>query len=298
MVGSLTWNDISVRVISALLCGVIPWQIAWADMVTATILDSDDIVIPVFNTSLGTLNSVSLTVTLRSGASANGGGHDHSNYTLVSSNAINTGAFGGFAPFSLPADPVGSTTHFAPTPLYSGGGLTIGQFNLSLLSAGFHGHTATVSFIRAQQVGPTAFRAIASIDTAVDSGHAHSYFPTSTGQTLSGSNVAPFLGPTNIVIPAGAFTTFMDSSHNHFLTSFGQTVGSALGPFTFFFPASSGPSVGSHVHTIDPRFDVIATFDYTAVPEASQIFAGSLIAATWAVWVQIRRAIGKRCSEI
>jgi YVTN family beta-propeller protein len=265
----------SLLLITCQLCGA-----SSANELTSSILDADDIMIPVFDSQLGTLNSVALSITVRPGNTQNGVPHDHATYPVTSLNTIETASVAPFTPFSFGAEPTSSTSHFAISPPYSGAGLDIGQFNLSLSTAGLHGHATTISFAGLQQVGFSDYRAVVNVDSAIDSGHSHSYNPSVRSRVFSGAEeVSPFLAASNIVIPAGAFSVQPDSAHTHFLPSFSQTLSTAAGLRTLFFPATQLPFVAGHAHQIDPRFDVSVTFTYDPVTSEPPTLSGTVYVA-------------------
>ncbi|MFO0788404.1 MAG: hypothetical protein U0805_03035 [Pirellulales bacterium] len=237
-----------------------------AAQLTSQIHNSDDLVVPVFDSSLGTLTGVSLSIVLLPGNTIAGGAHDHATFPVYSSNVIETSLVNPFTPFQLTIDPTGSTNHSAMLPVYSGGGLTFAPFTVPLYPSGYHGHSANVAFAGMQQIGFNAYRMVASIDATPDSaGHAHSYSATGITQNYSGSDVVPFLASSNIVIPAGPFFTYPDGGHAHSTPPFSQTVNTAVGNRTLYFSSSQVPGVSGHDHQIDPRFDVTATFTYDPV---------------------------------
>jgi hypothetical protein len=106
-------------------CGILSMLMfcqAEAAIFTVDNFNTNDIVIPVFDSNLGTLVSVDLEVTLLSGAIGVGGGHDHEFTSINSRNNPNVGGGG----TTLTSSPIGDHIHTATTPVYTSGGLDLG----------------------------------------------------------------------------------------------------------------------------------------------------------------------------
>lgn len=273
------------RVIAAVItCAAAQASVASAAIITESRLDTSDIVIPVFNTSLGTLTNVSLTVTLKAGTTSIGGGHDHATISLQSSNTLTMSSFGfppigGFGGGTTTSTTTPGHTHSVLTPGYSGGGLNLGTFSFSTDLEGGHSHVVNYSYLGLTQVGPTSWRAVAQFDPQPFAGGTATYGGETKGFGFSGAFVSPFLAASDIVIGAAGFSTSLAGTHNH-LVSFNPTVSAGFSPgfWTWNFSGTL-PAVGDHSLTLDPRFDVVAEFTYTepqAVPEpGSMVLLGT-----------------------
>ena len=242
---------------------------AKAGLLTVVNTDTANIAIPVFDTSLGTLNSVELQVTLRSGLTNPGGGHSHSSYTVLSSN-IKSNPNVSSGGVNLTTSTSGSVSYSVVTPVYSGGGLSVGSFNFGF-SGPSHSHSVSVSTQGLQQVGPSEFRAVAGVSIGSSSSFSGSYSAQTTNLLYTGGDIIPFLGPTDITIGAGPVNTNTVSSHSHNLSAFAITVSSDVGPWVWNFSSTTVPSGGSHFLTLVPRFDTVTTFHFTPIPEPSSV---------------------------
>jgi hypothetical protein len=249
-----------------------------AGLITVSNLGTSDIIVPVFDQRLGTLESVDLTVTLRAGEVSMGGGHSHEVYTITSSNVLSGPDPSGaeFSSFQLPpTNSSPSHQHAVNTPSYSGGGIDVGGFNFQTSSSGFHNHSGTVSWDSFQQFG-LGWRSRASIQMSFDPGHTHSYGEQTKALSFSGGSLVPFLGAEDIVIAGGPVEVSSAGSHVHSVRGFSVTAND----FRWFFPRSETPFVGGHNHILTPTFDTVATFRFTegagtgqvaAVPEPSSL---------------------------
>ena len=252
-------------------------SVANAGFITEQRLDTNDIVIPVFNSSLGTLTNVNLTVTLRSGTTSVGGSHDHATVQIQSTNTVGNPSVGGFAGAVVStASP--NHSHSVVTPVYSGGGLNLGTFNFSTNTHSGHTHRVSYSYNGLTQVGPSSWRANAVIDSEPHLGSAASYSSVTQGYGYSGAGVSPFLAASDIVIGAGSFATGFDSAHNHSI-SFNPIVGASFSPgfFTWNFSTTLS-TIGGHQLLLDPRFDVTAEFTYDEIEEVPEPSSFALLA--------------------
>jgi len=239
-----------------------------AGTITIANLDTDDIVIPVFDTNLGTLDSVDLNIALKAGSTNVSGAHLHGTYTVLSTNTRNNTFVSGFGGGSV-TTASGSVSYSVATPFYSGGGLNVGGFNFATAPTGSHTHSVTTSYEGLQQVGPTAWRARANISTGSFAGNSALYADQTKALSFSGAGLTPFLGASDIVIGAGTIFTPSVGAHNHNVPGFSRTVSASGGPWNWFFSSSQTPSSGTHATFLDPRFDVSATFNFT--PAASPV---------------------------
>ena len=247
---------------------------ARAGMITVSNVDTNDIVIPVFDTSLGTLTGVQLQVTLLGGTTNTVADHDHATYQIVSSNTRNDPNVSGFSG-SLTSSVDGGHTHTITTDNYSAGPIDLGNFSFTTDSVPGHSHTINVNFAGLQQVSPGVFRAVVSMDPLPAGSHTSAYSGDTKNFSYSGEDLAPFLSPSDIVISAGLAATSVAGTHNHIVPGFSVTVGSSTGPWTWIFGSSTLSTIGSHAHTYDPRFTTVATFFYEpnvqAVPEPASL---------------------------
>jgi hypothetical protein len=109
--------------------------------------------------------------------------------------------------------------------------------------------------------------------------HRHFYLPPAN---RDGPDLSPFLSLSEILIPAGNISTKSSGAHNHLLPAF-----SADG---WNFSGGTVPNSGSHTHDLNPRFDVIATFSYTAVPEPTSLAISFIGAGLLGGFVRRRRS--------
>lgn len=245
-----------------------------AGVISVSNIDTDDIVIPMFDTNLGTLTGVELTVTLRSGSTNSVDGHNHSSFSVLSSNSRGNPFVSGFTASPDVTTSGGAHNHAVVTPTYAGGGLTIGTFAFSTNTEGSHNHGVSISYGGLQQVGPTSWMAIAQIATSANAASSSTYSSQEKVLNFSGAALTSFLGGSDIVIAADAITTNTSGLHSHIVDEFSRTVNSSTGLWTWDFESSFTPSAGSHELVLDPRFDTTATFTFSEaalVPEPSSV---------------------------
>lgn len=238
-----------------------------AEQLMVSRINTDDIVVPRFDTGLGTLTSVNLEVTLLGGLTSNSGNHSHGPVTLSSTNVFSS-APSNFSPAFTPTTTGGGHSHSMITPAYSGSGLNIGSFSLPPVTGSSHTHTLSITPTTPQLLGLSGnwvARVIVSLNPAGNS--AHSYPSETKNLLLSGSELAPFTtGTGDITIPAGTSSLGSSGSHQHGLSFFGNVQLSAGGFASASF-SNNSPFAGSHSHSYDPQFNVVATFEYTPIPE-------------------------------
>ena len=245
---------------------------AKADVITVTRANTDDIVIPVFDTGLGTLTGVSLLVTLLPGYTNIGGATDPISFQIQSSNTrSNTmvSPFGGTVVSSTGA----SDIHTISTPNYSGGGLNLGGFASTTSSAGGHSFNVGYTLSSYSQVGPSAFRANVIMNPGAYPGHDAFYSAAAKTLGFSGTSLTPFLASSDIVIGAGTISTSSSGAATFYTPSFSVTTSTSTGSWTWNFNGSSF-NTGNHTLTLDPRFTTTTVFTYDAVspvPEPSSI---------------------------
>jgi hypothetical protein len=246
---------------------------AKGEILTVSRVDQDDIVIPVFDSSLGTLNSVSLEVRLLAGVSSASGAHQHASVLVTSTNRASLFVPPVGFPFGN-LETSGIHDHSIVTPMYSAGPLDLGTFATSLISDGEHDHLVTIApggptdvVINVDDLFASTARWTALVTIREVSGDSHEYAEQLKAFQYFGSGVTPFLGTSDIVMPSGSFLSGASGSHSHTVEAF------TLGLFSFSSFESS--TAGEHQHTIDPRFTVIATFDFTPasneVPEPAAL---------------------------
>ncbi len=266
----------AIQSIGCALALLISVQPARAEFLTVTRSNTDDIVVPRFDTSLGILSSVSLEVTLLSGVTSNSGVHSHSSVTLSSTNTF-ASAPQGFTPLFSPTTSGGSHEHPITTPAYSGDGLDIGSFSLTTGNGSSHTHALTITPTTPQLVGlfPGAWVARVIVSLNSTGGLTHNYGTQTKNLSLSGGDLAPFtMGAGDITIPSGLSNVSGVGSHSHILSFQGGVQLNPSSGATAFFSGQS-PVAGGHSHSYDPRFTVTATFEYAAVPEPSTLALAS-----------------------
>ena len=259
---------------------------ASGDLVVETRINTPNIEIPVFDPSLGALQSVELRVAMLAGNTTSAGSHSHGSRVVLSDTILNSTPSISFPSQSLTTSASGSSSHAFLSPGYAGGGINIGSFSGSTSSSGIHNHQVTPTFAGFQQVGSNSWKVRASLVTGGTSGHTASYSSQQKTLNFSGVAVAPFLTASDIVIPAGSFSTSSNGVHNHSVSNFSRNVGSSIGPLNLAFPSSFTNASGSHSHVVDPRFSVAATFTFTAIPEPSSLWFGYV---TMAICITRRR---------
>jgi len=272
----MTCKQGSIALVLGMLISIAHAGMAQAELITVTRTNTDDIVVPRFDTNLGTLNGVSLAVTLLDNAASLGGNHAHGSVTLSSTNTFSSTPLG-FSVLGSPSAVASNEGHVITTPLYSGGGLSIGAFSQTTNPLGGHAHTLTVTHTTPIPLGLTGnWRARVIVSAGNAPSHAHTYDSQTKNLLLSGGDLAPFTaGVGDITIPAGAASTSVAGVHSASVSFSGAV---RIGPSSFVATSFSGtlPSAGNHTHSYDPRFSVSATFDYTPVPEPG---SGALAAA-------------------
>jgi hypothetical protein len=238
------------------------------DTIVVSRLATNDIVIPMFDRSLGTLSKVSLAVTLQAGWTSTSGEHGHVVNSYASNNRIETNQVVRFPPITVqtgtpPSLPGSGHTHTAVTPNYSGRGLDLGSFSLDVLPPETHNHTATITYAEMTGNANSGYEMIVGVAVEPAGAHIHRYWDKSQVFEYSGQSVTPFLGASDIVIGGGSFATGTAISGLHIVPEFVVDVDTDLGLQRFSF--SERPTSGSddaHHHQIDPVFDVVATFTY------------------------------------
>ena len=106
------------------------WMTARGDSVVVTRTSSDEYLVPVFNTALGTLTEVQIKQTLLTSSSTDvGGEHGH---TYI-----------GFPGISVST--VGNHTHTIEIPAATGNGLTLPSISHTTEGAGSHSHSLIAS---------------------------------------------------------------------------------------------------------------------------------------------------------
>lgn len=251
-------------------------QCAMAELVTVQHTTTGSISIPAFDTSLGTLESVSLMVQLKTGTT-NSVSHSHSvNAPYVS--ASNTGTLD-ISPFSTSNS--GSHSHAAALPTYSGGGLVLDGLTLSIASAGSHNHSVNPP--------PTSWSDggydIASFGSGSWS-HYHLYSSAPKVFLYDSNELTAFLDGTDIAISTPSLSTGQGGSHYHGVDPpASQTTGGSY----VNIPPFSSASVGTHNHILDLTWTTTANFTFTAVPEVPQIVALGFVSMIVVSVVAVRR---------
>ena len=259
--------------------GSVTTQSTHADVIVEQRLNTSSLVIPTFNTALGTLQSVDLQITLLPGTTSTVGQHSHmpNQSQVTSANTIMADSVSPFAPQTFQTNFGGGHTHPTASPGYSGGGLTIAPFNLTISSDTSHVHDVTITYGGTQTVdqnvfGPDELRVVANIQPTSGSGlHNHSYGSSNQNLSYSGAQVSPFLAVGDIVIPASAFNTIPSSSHTHSLAPFSFPVNTDEGIQLVQFSGINFNSYAMQGHQIDPWFTTRATFTYEPVPEPASV---------------------------
>lgn len=210
---------------------------------------------------------------MRSGSTSSGGTHSHGSRTLTSTNFRNTstttlnGSFSGFATTSTVAS---AGSHDFTTPEYSLGSIDIGSFSGTTNAAPGHSHTVQIVSQGPLRVGTTSWRWRANVSTQSSGTHTHTFDGQAKSILVTNpTQLNALKGTSDFVISAGDFDVDSDGSHSHGVSSFNVNASTSAGSLAFSFPTSSVFTAGSHSHTIDPRFDVVATYNFTAVPEPS-----------------------------
>lgn len=244
-----------------------------AALVVETRTDTNDIQVPRFNPALGTLQSVTLDVTMQSGVSAPSGAHDHTDKVVVSNNSVSSDSYEPFTPFTIgTSSPAGNHNHPFSTPFYGGGGVVIGSFAGTTVASGSHNHQLTISFDGFQPSGLDERLRVRIGSSASPDFHEHNVSSAIKSLSFTGGGVTPFEGLSDLVIPAGSFTFNAAGNHTHSYAPFSVMLDEDSpfgGTDTFHFSGGQLNSIGFHNHAFDPRFSVTATFEYAAIPEPS-----------------------------
>jgi len=238
--------------------------------ITATItvsrIDTDDIVIPQFDSSLGTLESVDLTVTLRAGQTQLAGSSSPIPTAAFSSNNRNgwgpwQNTIEGFTPI-LRNTSSNSLEHSIATPTYQTSGISILPFAFDTNNSPSHSHQAYISYAGADRHFVSNSAIIhAAVSFQGGGEHDHPYSQETVLLDYDNTELSPFLGDSEIVIPAGPLRT-NSSQAIHTLGSFSVAVETRDFSKNVFF-SSRTLSSGLHLHDFDPRFTTSATFTYT-----------------------------------
>ncbi|MEM7456840.1 MAG: hypothetical protein AAF456_21025 [Planctomycetota bacterium] len=271
----------SFNIIATIIVAFVSFQAGVsADMYTDTRTNTEDIVIPAFNQSLGTLESVDLRVVMQAGSTTANGGHTHVPRVLVSTNQEFGNGSGNFNPFNINTLSVPATNHsFASS--YAGGGLNFGTFNGTTSVDGGHFHVAQVSSAGTIQDG-FFYRLRVSVNPFGAPNHTHTYNPIAKNfNYVSAGELAAFLGAGDLVITDNPVFTSTNGNHNHNINAFNVVSGGD----NFSFAPSTTNSTTPHNHSFDPRWSVTATFTYSAIPEP----ASMLIPVTFAAIAGLRR---------
>ena len=257
-----------------------------AASVVVTRTNTGDIVIPAFDTSLGTLDQATLNIRLLPTTTSLRGSHTHPARRLLSSNAVSqpvSGFGGGNIGFTTDSSLL-SSGHSFTTPAYMGGGLTIGSFagtSSSSAPDAEHDHRFVISYDGFQQVaGTSTYQVWANLSfTPYQTSHTHSIPAVVKIVHVLGADLNSFLSGSDITIPAGPVPTDSAGIHLHGIAAFSRPLTTISGTQVANFDAASTQIAGAHTHTFDPRFTTIATFQYTPIPEPPQAMVLAVLTA-------------------
>ena len=256
---------------------------AFCDTVVYQRTNTDNIEIPRFDPSMGTLDSVMLEITMLGGSTNSNGSHSHGSRQFVSTNVFNAGVGGlggGFSTRNYQTSSVNAVPHSFVSQGYAGGGINIGSFSGSTNSGPGHTHNVTVSSIGPVQVGSTSFRWRVNAATNSAGTHGHSFNSQTKNLNFNSQlELDALTGLSDLVITAGSFGVASNGNHSHNLNGFTIPVSTSAGTFNYTFASSQTNTGGNHNHVIDPRFNVTATYMFTAIPEpaTSMLLCGALV---------------------
>lgn len=263
-----------------------------AALVFETRSNTNNIEIPRFNPALGTLQSVSLNVTMQSGTTTSSGSHDHTSKLVISNNSVSNDDYDPFATMSIGTSAAGGIhNHSFVTPFYSGAGISLGTFSGTSGVSGSHNHQLNISYQGFQASGTNERLRVMIDSIPTTSLPGHSIASATKSLSFTGGNVTPFEGLSDVVISAGSFLLNSSGQHTHNYTPFSVTLDES-GPFgtgsdTFFFSGGTLNTTGIHSHTFDPTFTVTAAFEFAAIPEPS--LAGVFLLGTLGLASRHRR---------
>lgn len=256
---------------------------AFCDTVIYQRTNTDNIEFPRFDPSMGTLDSVMLEITMLGGSTNASGTHSHGSQQFVSSNVFNAGVGGlggGFSTRNYQTSNVNTVPHGYTSQGYSGSGINIGSFSGSTNGGPGHVHNVTVSSIGPVQVGSTSFRWRVNAATNSAGFHGHTFNSQTKNLNFNSQlELDALTGLSDLIITAGSFNVDSDGTHTHNLGGFTIPVSTSAGTFNYTFSPSTTNSGGAHNHTIDPRFNVTATYMFTAIPEPAtgMLLCGALV---------------------
>jgi len=259
--------------------------------------NTPNIAIPSFDSSLGTLQSVQLSVTLLPGVTTPSGDHTHGIVSpMLSINTVESDSAGqiSVAPFTRTTSPQPAHTHSATSPAYSGGGFSFAPFVVPISPSGSHNHTVNLTYAGAildddNPFGPDDYKIRLNANVQPVDAHPHNHGSAMQAQSYVGAAAASFVGTNDTIIPVGIISTTIDGGHGHSLAPFTAIVNTSEGVQQAMFPGVNSASTGPHPHLINPRFTTVAQFTFVPVPEPTTCALFSLGLAAFGMYWRVRR---------
>ena len=242
-----------------------------------------------FDSSLGTLNSATVTFDPPSIGSFSSGSTSHQFDPSPFTVPFSPGTVIDLNPFSVTAN--GFHSHFVDTPLFSWNGLTVDLPNFSSGTDGNHLHQIDFA---PTVVGSGGVLNLAATISTTQGSHAHSINPPTFDTVFSGSDLDVFLtGTPTASVDIPTFSSAPSGVHSHTITPGNYSAIINGSSSSVFFPNVIQSTFSSpHSHVIDfPTFSVTSTtFEFTPVPEPTSLSLAAFVALTIACTRSRRRS--------